>query len=105
MRHLTVFPFLLGDSLGDDAYWAAGLHLYTPLPFRPAQGGLGDRFKTHLFLNSGNLVSLSGSMPLRFYDNKLAVFAYSVSLKFFISVLILNLVSNPQQFSRRSSLA
>lgn len=59
-----------GDSLGDDAYWAAGLHLYTPLPFRPAQGGLGDRFKTHLFLNSGNLVSLSGSLPWR---NRLAV--------------------------------
>ena len=50
------------DSLGADAYWAAGLHLYTPLPFRPGRGGLGDRIKTHLFLNSGNLISLNTSM-------------------------------------------
>ena len=50
------------DSLGADTYWAAGLHLYTPLPFRPGRGGLGDRIKTHLFLNSGNLVSLNTSM-------------------------------------------
>jgi len=52
-----------GDSLGANTYWAAGLHLYTPLPFRPARGGLGDRFKTHFFLNGGNLVSLDGSLP------------------------------------------
>lgn len=50
------------DSLGADTYWAAGLHLYTPLPFRPGRGGLGDRIKTHLFLNSGNLISLNTSM-------------------------------------------
>lgn len=58
-----------GDSLGANTYWAAGLHLYTPLPFRPARGGLGDRFKTHFFLNGGNLLSLDGSMTL--LQNKL----------------------------------
>ncbi|CAH3131162.1 unnamed protein product [Porites lobata] len=53
------------DSLGADTYWAAGLHLYTPLPFRPGRGGLGDRIKTHLFLNSGNLISLNTNVPWR----------------------------------------
>ena len=52
------------DSLGADAYWAAGLHVYTPLPFRPGRGGLGDLIKTHFFLNTGNLVSLDRSMPV-----------------------------------------
>ena len=26
-------------------YWATGLHLYTPLPFRPGRDGYGDLFK------------------------------------------------------------
>ena len=50
------------DSLGADAYWAAGLHVHTPLPFRPGRGGLGDKIKTHFFVNTGNLVSLDASM-------------------------------------------
>ncbi|KAM7430944.1 sorting and assembly machinery component 50 [Porites harrisoni] len=53
------------DSLGADTYWAAGLHLYTPLPFRPGRGGLGDRIKTHLFLNSGNLISSNTNVHWR----------------------------------------
>lgn len=65
--------FFQDDSLGADAYWAAGLHLYTPLPFRPGRGGLGDRFKTHFFLNSGNLVSLDASTIFVLYDRKLRV--------------------------------
>lgn len=40
-------------------YWAGGLHLYTPLPFRPARGGFGDLFRTHFFLNAGNLCNLN----------------------------------------------
>ena len=36
-------------------YWASGLHLYTPLPFRPEMRGLGELFKTHMFLTAGNL--------------------------------------------------
>ncbi|KAH9373476.1 hypothetical protein HPB48_009521 [Haemaphysalis longicornis] len=42
-------------SLGGEAYWASGLHLYTPLPFRPGEGGLGDYFRTHVFATAGNV--------------------------------------------------
>lgn len=53
----SVLPFP-GDYLGGEAYWAGGLHLYTPLPFRPGQGGFGELFRTHFFLNAGNLCNL-----------------------------------------------
>ena len=45
-------------------YWASGLHLYTPLPFRPGKGGLGDLFKSHVFVTAGNVSNywLSGHM-------------------------------------------
>ena len=36
-------------------YWAAGLHVYIPLPFRPGEGGIGDLFKLHTFANIGNI--------------------------------------------------
>lgn len=52
-----------GDYLGGEAYWAGGLHLYTPLPFRPGQGGFGDLFRTHFFLNAGNLCNLNYGKP------------------------------------------
>lgn len=52
-------PCLAGDYLGGEAYWAGGLHLYTPLPFRPGQGGFGELFRTHFFLNAGNLCNLN----------------------------------------------
>lgn len=48
-----------GDFLGGEAYWAGGLHLYTPLPFRPGRGGFGDLFRAHFFLNAGNLCNLN----------------------------------------------
>ncbi|XP_045893755.1 sorting and assembly machinery component 50 homolog A isoform X3 [Micropterus dolomieu] len=48
-----------GDYLGGEGYWAGGLHLYTPLPFRPGKGGFGDLFRTHFFLNAGNLCNLN----------------------------------------------
>ncbi|XP_048585597.1 sorting and assembly machinery component 50 homolog B isoform X2 [Nematostella vectensis] len=54
-----------GDSLGGDAYWAAGLHLYTPLPFRPGEGSFGDHIKTHGFINAGNLTQLNCTLPWR----------------------------------------
>ena len=44
-----------GNSLGGTVYWASGLHLYTPLPFRPGRGGLGDLFKSHVFVTAGNV--------------------------------------------------
>jgi len=59
-----VGPHSDGNSMGGTIYWTSGLHLYTPLPFRPGKGGFGDLFKTHLFMNAGNLGSfwLSGNM-------------------------------------------
>ena len=42
-----------GYSVGGEAYWAAGLHLYHPLPF--LQGQINEFLKTHLFLTAGNL--------------------------------------------------
>lgn len=59
---LVLFCFLIGmtgDYLGGEAYWAGGVHLYTPLPFRPGRGGFGDLFRTHFFLNAGNLCNLN----------------------------------------------
>lgn len=53
------FTLVIGDYLGGEAYWAGGLHLYTPLPFRPGKGGFGDLFRTHFFLNAGNLCNLN----------------------------------------------
>lgn len=55
----SIGPQSEGDYLGGEAYWAAGLHFYTPLPFRPGQGGFGDLFRTHFFLNAGNLCNLN----------------------------------------------
>uniref|UniRef100_W5LG45 Sorting and assembly machinery component 50 homolog, like n=1 Tax=Astyanax mexicanus TaxID=7994 RepID=W5LG45_ASTMX len=54
----SIGPQNEGDFLGGDAYWAGGLHLYTPLPFRSTRGGLADLFRTHFFLNAGNLCNL-----------------------------------------------
>ncbi|XP_037070529.1 sorting and assembly machinery component 50 homolog [Pollicipes pollicipes] len=44
-----------GAFTGADMYWAAALHLYTPLPFRRTKGGFGELFRTHLFVNTGNI--------------------------------------------------
>ncbi|XP_078719888.1 sorting and assembly machinery component 50 homolog [Lampetra fluviatilis] len=55
----SIGPQSEGDYLGGESYWAAGLHLYTPLPFRPGHGGFGDLFHAHFFLNAGNLCNLN----------------------------------------------
>nr|KAF6277550.1 hypothetical protein mPipKuh1_015358 [Pipistrellus kuhlii] len=60
----SVGPQSEGDYLGGEAYWAGGLHLYTPLPFRPGQGGFGELFRTHFFLNAGNLCNLNYCVPM-----------------------------------------
>ncbi|XP_066144222.1 sorting and assembly machinery component 50 homolog B [Euwallacea fornicatus] len=52
-------PHADGDALGSNAYWATGLHLFTPLPFRPGRGGFGDLFRTHFFVNAGNVGDFS----------------------------------------------
>uniref|UniRef100_A0A8C5DRL3 Sorting and assembly machinery component 50 homolog A n=1 Tax=Gouania willdenowi TaxID=441366 RepID=A0A8C5DRL3_GOUWI len=68
----SVGPQSEGDYLGGEAYWAGGLHLYTPLPFRPAKGGFGDLFRTHFFLNAGNLCNLNYGEGPKAHLKKLA---------------------------------
>ncbi|XP_064635465.1 sorting and assembly machinery component 50 homolog isoform X2 [Lineus longissimus] len=53
-----VGPHTDGCAMGGEAYGLAGLHLYTPLPFRPGRGGFGDLFRTHFFVNAGNLTNI-----------------------------------------------
>lgn len=47
-----------GNSIGGGIYWAAALHVYTPLPFRPGRNSFGDLFRLHGFVNGGNLSDL-----------------------------------------------
>ncbi|XP_036376104.1 sorting and assembly machinery component 50 homolog B isoform X2 [Megalops cyprinoides] len=68
----SIGPQSEGDYLGGEAYWAGGVHLYTPLPFRPVQGGFGDLFRTHFFLNAGNLCNLNYGEGPRAHLQKLA---------------------------------
>uniref|UniRef100_A0A673UJK2 SAMM50 sorting and assembly machinery component n=1 Tax=Suricata suricatta TaxID=37032 RepID=A0A673UJK2_SURSU len=68
----SVGPQSEGDYLGGEAYWAGGLHLYTPLPFRPGQGGFGELFRTHFFLNAGNLCNLNYGEGPQAHIRKLA---------------------------------
>ncbi|EHB09783.1 Sorting and assembly machinery component 50-like protein [Heterocephalus glaber] len=68
----SIGPQSEGDYLGGEAYWAGGLHLYTPLPFRPGQGGFGELFRTHFFLNAGNLCNLNYGEGPRAHIRKLA---------------------------------
>ncbi|XP_051740814.1 sorting and assembly machinery component 50 homolog A [Ctenopharyngodon idella] len=68
----SIGPQSEGDYLGGEAYWAGGLHLYTPLPFRPGRGGFGDFFRTHFFLNAGNLCNLNYGEGPRAHLSKLA---------------------------------
>ncbi|XP_046639172.1 sorting and assembly machinery component 50 homolog [Daphnia pulicaria] len=53
------------QALGAQGYWAAGLHLYTPLPFKPGQGGIGDILRTHFFVNAGNIDNFDFSDNLK----------------------------------------
>ncbi|KAK3104087.1 hypothetical protein FSP39_024327 [Pinctada imbricata] len=50
-----VGPSSEGNSLGGTAYWLAGAHLFSPLPFRLGKGGFGELFRSHAFVNAGNL--------------------------------------------------
>ncbi|XP_050358562.1 sorting and assembly machinery component 50 homolog [Nymphalis io] len=54
-RQRGVGPHCDNHALGGTAYWASGLHVYAPLPFQPGKGGLGELFRSHLFLNAGCL--------------------------------------------------
>uniref|UniRef100_W5ND31 Sorting and assembly machinery component 50 homolog, like n=1 Tax=Lepisosteus oculatus TaxID=7918 RepID=W5ND31_LEPOC len=68
----SIGPQSEGDYLGGEAYWAGGVHLYTPLPFRPGRGGFGDLFRTHFFLNAGNLCNLNYGEGPRAHLQRLA---------------------------------
>ncbi|XP_062402851.1 sorting and assembly machinery component 50 homolog A [Sardina pilchardus] len=68
----SIGPQSEGDYLGGEAYWAGGVHMYTPLPFRPGRGGFGDLFRTHFFLNAGNLCNLNYGEGPRAHLKKLA---------------------------------
>ncbi|XP_063372424.1 sorting and assembly machinery component 50 homolog A isoform X2 [Cydia amplana] len=58
-------PHTDAHALGGRMYWASGVHLYTPLPFRPGRSGLGELFRSHVFLTGGCLASPeeSGASP------------------------------------------
>ena len=56
-------------SLGNTAYWLAGAHLYTPLPFLHNHKGLSSWFKTHSFVNIGNLFSAHSTSRGKLYLN------------------------------------
>ncbi len=56
---MNFFVYYAECSLGNNAYWLLGAHLYTPLPFLHNQKALSSWFKTHSFVNVGNLISLN----------------------------------------------
>ncbi|XP_006819162.1 sorting and assembly machinery component 50 homolog A-like [Saccoglossus kowalevskii] len=71
-------PHQDGDAVGSEAYWATGLHVYSPLPFNPAKGGFGDLFRTHFFVNAGNLTTINLDDPWnKNKDKKLENFRWS----------------------------
>lgn len=51
-------PHSYENALGAEAFWQGAAHIYSPLPFRPGKGRFGDLFKTHVFINAGNLGTL-----------------------------------------------
>ncbi|KAJ8298954.1 hypothetical protein KUTeg_023014 [Tegillarca granosa] len=53
-----VGPHMNGNALGADAYWLCGLHVYRPLPFNIGKSEIGRHFRTHFFVNAGNLVNI-----------------------------------------------
>jgi len=71
-------PSSEGHATGGLSYWATGLHLYTPLPFRRQspqrslgsgdsgqQSSFGDLFRTHAFVTAGNLMPSFSYSPRR----------------------------------------
>ena len=50
---VNLFP--LDWSVGGEAYWAVGSHLYVPLPVMSWL--TGQHLKGHGFVNAGNLIS------------------------------------------------
>lgn len=67
-------------SLGGELFWASGLHIYAPLPFRPGRGGFGELFRLHLFLNSGNLANVGNLDAKDFLSNPRLSFGIGIML-------------------------
>jgi outer membrane protein insertion porin family len=82
----SVGPQDEGCAIGSDAYWAAGAHLFTPLPFRPGKGKFGELFRAHFFITGGNCQSLAfgnqwqGSL-FQFFSNLRWSYGLGVALK------------------------
>ncbi|KAH9636856.1 hypothetical protein HF086_017811 [Spodoptera exigua] len=60
-RQRGVGPHCDGQATGGRVYWAAGLHLYAPLPFQGSRTGLASLFRSHLFANAGCLAMPEGA--------------------------------------------
>uniref|UniRef100_T1JDX0 Bacterial surface antigen (D15) domain-containing protein n=1 Tax=Strigamia maritima TaxID=126957 RepID=T1JDX0_STRMM len=58
-NHRGVGPRAENCALGAKAFWSGAFHLYMPMPFRPGEGGFGDLFRTHFFINAGNIGDFS----------------------------------------------
>jgi len=58
-RMYGVGPHSDGNALGANTYWLGGLHLYSPLPFISKESIIFDFFRTHLFMNVGNIGNFS----------------------------------------------
>lgn len=50
-----VGPHTEHSALGAEAYWAGGLHVYAPLPFKPLKNILDKVCRAHVFVNAGNI--------------------------------------------------
>jgi len=60
-----------GSFTGGESYWSSGFHIYTPLPFIPVSGGFGELFRTHFFVNCGNVGNFSLSdLPATWEEQK-----------------------------------
>ncbi|XP_018398360.1 PREDICTED: sorting and assembly machinery component 50 homolog [Cyphomyrmex costatus] len=68
-------PRYEGNSVGGEMYWAAALHVYTPLPFRPGRNSFGDLFRLHGFINGGNLSNFTYD---NLYDENMKIFTENV---------------------------
>ncbi|XP_025152669.1 sorting and assembly machinery component 50 homolog isoform X2 [Harpegnathos saltator] len=66
-----------GNSIGGEIYWAAALHMYTPLPFRPGRNSFGDLFRLHGFVNGGNLSNFSFTYG-NIYNANMKIFTENV---------------------------
>lgn len=67
-----------GNSVGGEMYWAAALHVYTPLPFRPGRNSFGDLFRLHGFINGGNLSNFTYGERSNLYNENMKIFTENV---------------------------